>query len=98
MRAKRARAIRAGQPSSRRANQPRARGFSCRATIATMAAKLSWKLAPARLSGQSSSTTRAPTATILSVIASRPRAMPARTSRAATQERTVGTSAPVSKV
>ena len=79
--ANKARPIRAGQPSSRRANQARVRGFSCRATIATMAAKLSWKLAPARLSGQSKSTTNAPTATMRKVSASRPKAMPARTSR-----------------
>jgi hypothetical protein len=44
------------------------------------------------------STISAPTATIRKVSASRPSAMPARTSKAATQERTVGTSAPVSRV
>ena len=65
-----------GQPSSRRASRARIRGCSCRATIAVIAAKLIWKLGPASASGQSSSTTSAPTATSRRVSASRPSAIP----------------------
>ena len=74
------------------------RGFSWSATIEAIAAKLSWKLAPTSDSGQSSSTIKAPTASSRKVSASRPSAIPARMSSAATQERIVGTSAPVSSV
>ncbi len=62
------------------------------------AAKLSWKLAPASASGRNSITSSAPTASSRILIASLPSAIPASTSEAAMQLRTVGTCAPVSKV
>ena len=62
------------------------------------AAKLIWKLGPASASGRNSSTISAPVAISRMLSASRPSAIPARISRAATQLRTVGTCAPVSNV
>ena len=85
-------------PSSRRWNSRRAQAVECKATIAVTEAKLIWKLGPASASGRNSSTTSAPTAISLMLSASRPSAIPARISSAATQLRTVGTWAPVSKV
>ena len=92
------RSIRRPHPSSRRANQRSAKRLWCKATIAVTAAKLNWKLGPTKASGQNSNTTSAPVATNRKVIASRPNAKPPSTSNAAIQERTVGTSAPVSSV
>ena len=66
--------------------------------MAVTAAKLIWKLAPASASGRNSSTSKAPAAISRMLIASRPSAIPASTSKAATQLRTVGRWAPVSKV
>ena len=66
--------------------------------MARTAEKLIWKLGPIALSGHSSSTKPAATATILSESASRPSASAISTSKAAVQARTVGTSAPVSRV
>jgi hypothetical protein len=69
-----------------------------RAMIASTAAKLIWKLGPMALSGHSSRTKPAATATIRKDSASRPSTSAPSTSSAATQLLTVGTSAPVSSV
>ena len=58
--------------------------------MAVTAAKLNWKLGPANASGRNRSTTTAPTATNLRLIASRPSAIPPSTSSAATQLLIVG--------
>ena len=58
----------------------------------------SWKLAPASDSGRNSRMTSAATLSRRMLKASRPSAIPARTSSATRQLRTVGTCAPVSKV
>ena len=60
--------------------------------------KLIWKLGPTAPLGRKISTMSAPDATSRKLMASRPSAMPARTSSAATQLRTVGTCAPVRSV
>ena len=85
-------------PSSRSANQPLTRGCSCNATIATIAAKDSWKLGPISASGRTTSTMNAPAATSRSVTACRPSARAARTSNVATHDRIVGTCDPVNQV
>ena len=66
--------------------------------IVVTEAKLIWKLGPTTASGAISMTSTAPAATNRRLSASRPSAKPARTRSAATQLRTVGTCAPVSKV
>ena len=60
--------------------------------------QLIWKLGPASASGRKTMSTSAPVAIKRMLSASRPKPMPARRSKAATQLRTVGTWAPVSKV
>ena len=62
------------------------------------AAKLNWKLAPAKASGRNIRTTRAPTAISRIDSESRPSAIPPSTNKAAMQLRTVGTCDPVSNV
>jgi len=66
--------------------------------MAVTAAKLIWKLGPASASGLKISTMSAPVAINLMLMASRPSAIPARISKAATQLLTVGTCAPVRTV
>ena len=88
----------AASPSSRRANSARTGSAPWSAAIARTAAKLIWKLGPTIDSGHSSSTNAPATATSRSEIGSRPRASAPSTSTAPTQLRTVGTSAPVSRV
>ena len=93
-----ARTVRANGPSSRRWSKRRAQLVEWSATIEVTAAKLIWKLGPASASGRKSRTTNAPVAISRMLSASRPSAIPARISSAATQLRTVGTCMPVSKV
>ncbi len=85
-------------PSSRRCKKRRAHRVEWSATIEVTAAKLIWKLGPARASGRKTRTINAPVAISRMLIASRPSAIPASTSSAATQLLTVGTCAPVSIV